>query len=106
MSIHLLYTESRDVRDGAEAGFTYPRGHSVTSIGTALLCTKSRTRGVDQFTSSNQSGNKQKKKTGGKGKKKHQFTRSNISKNKIEKKKKVYIYKVLYKVDKTAQKSL
>lgn len=103
MSIHLLYTESRDVRDGAEAGFTYPRRHSVTSIGTALLYTKSRTRGVDQFTSSNQKW-KQKKKE--RGKKKHQFTRSNISKNKIRKKKKVYIYKVLYKVDKTAQKSL
>lgn len=65
MSIHLLYTESRDVRDGAEAGFTYPRRHSVTSIGTALLYTKSRTRGVDQFTSSNQKW-KQKKKERGK----------------------------------------
>lgn len=87
MSIHLLYTESRDVRDGAEAGFTYPRRHSVTSIGTALLCTKSRTRGVDQFTSSNQSGNKKK----GKGKKNINSPEAIFQKTKSRKKRK-YTY--------------
>lgn len=88
MSIHLLYTESRDVRDGAEAGFTYPRRHSVTSIGTALLCTKGRTRGVDQFTSSNQSGNKQKKERG----KKTSIHQKQYFKKQNQEKKRKYTY--------------